>query len=637
MIQSPLHTDAMNRLCSKDHLELLDSIDRLRRQGINNYISLPQIIVCGDQSSGKSSVLEAISGVTFPVKGGACTRFPTELVLRRSSQVSASVSILRHDSESNSEQTRLSHFNEKLDGFERLPAVIESAKDAMGISVHGKAFSKDILRVEISGPDRPHLTIVDLPGLIHSETKHQSMSDIELIQDVVQTYMKEPRSIILAVVSAKNDFANQIVLKLARSADAAGTRTLGVITKPDTLISGSDSESLFISLATNQQVEFRLGWHVLKNMDTETGKWSLAQRDAKEAAFFLQGVWNELPQSLLGIDQLRHRLSKVLLGQIASELPSLVDEIERKYKTCSEQLAKLGEPRTNIEEQRHYLLQISQTFQSLVKTAVDGTYNGPFFEDPISERGYHQRLRAMVQNINQEFAEDITAGGHLREISDSVAGEGNNHEPVLLSRDEFVTHIQHLIGRTRGRELPGTFDPMIVASLFLEQSRPWEKIAQEHIHKTWKVVKRFLGLAVVHVADPGTSQSLMREVFEPELDKILETMRLKTVELLQPHQNGHPITYNHYFVETLQRVRSERTRSQVSEAAKKFFNISSGEEEHTQFKYTFSLTDLVTAITESTEPDMNRFAACEALDCMMAYYKVSTSPQRRSTVFLISD
>jgi hypothetical protein len=73
------------------------------------------------------------------------------------------------------------------------PNLIENAKAVMGISTHGRAFSNDILRVEISGPDRPHLTIVDLPGLIHSETKLQSAADVQLVQDVVQSYMREPR------------------------------------------------------------------------------------------------------------------------------------------------------------------------------------------------------------------------------------------------------------------------------------------------------------------------------------------------------------------------------------------------------------------------------------------------------------
>ncbi|KAL2048578.1 hypothetical protein N7G274_000490 [Stereocaulon virgatum] len=103
--------------------------------------------------------------------------------------------------------------------------------------------------------------------------------------------MKESRSIILAVVSAKNDdYANQIVLKLARIADSKGNRTLGVITKPDTLVPDSESEAMYVSLARNQDVEFRLGWHVLKNMDSETGEWSPIDRDVKEEAFFSQGI-----------------------------------------------------------------------------------------------------------------------------------------------------------------------------------------------------------------------------------------------------------------------------------------------------------------------------------------------------------
>lgn len=206
------NTQTLSGLCSEDQLELLDSVDRLRLQGLDHYVSLPQIIVCGDQSSGKSSVLEAISGVPFPVKSNLCTRFPTELVLRRTARIGVKVSIVPHSSLGLSEQSRLAGFNEKLDSFEGFPALIERAKAAMGISIHGKAFAKDLLRVEITGPNRPHLTIVDLPGLIHSQTKQQSADDVELVQEVVTSYMKQPRSIILAVISAKNDFANQIVL-----------------------------------------------------------------------------------------------------------------------------------------------------------------------------------------------------------------------------------------------------------------------------------------------------------------------------------------------------------------------------------------------------------------------------------------
>jgi hypothetical protein len=46
---------------SDEHLNLVDGIDALSRSGISDHVSLPQFVVCGDQSSSTSSCLEAIS------------------------------------------------------------------------------------------------------------------------------------------------------------------------------------------------------------------------------------------------------------------------------------------------------------------------------------------------------------------------------------------------------------------------------------------------------------------------------------------------------------------------------------------------------------------------------------------------
>lgn len=212
MVLTQLKTIGPESLSSSRHLQLLNSIDTLRSQGTDHYISLAPIIVCGDQSSGKSSVLEAISGVSFPIKSNLCTRFPIELVLRKTAHTGAFVTIIR-DQETNGDANHsVAPFEEKLDSYDDLPSLVEGATVAMGLLSSGKAFSNDTLHIEISGPNHPHLTIVDLSGLIHSETKHQSASDIELIQGVVKKYMRKQRTIILAVVSAKNDYANQIVL-----------------------------------------------------------------------------------------------------------------------------------------------------------------------------------------------------------------------------------------------------------------------------------------------------------------------------------------------------------------------------------------------------------------------------------------
>ncbi|KAK4221389.1 dynamin family protein [Podospora fimiseda] len=628
--------DALRNLCSKDQIVLLDAIDKLRAQGISNYVSLPQIIVCGDQSSGKSSVLEAISGVSFPIKSNLCTRFPTELILRRSSHTSARVSIVPHESRSESEREALRGFRAKLNGFDKLPDIIEEAKLAMGITTHGKAFAKDILRVEVTGPDRPGLTMVDLPGLIHSETKSQSASDVQLIQDVVEGYMKQQRCIILAVVSAKNDFANQIVLKLARKADPTGNRILGVITKPDTLTPGSASESLYLALARNQEVEFRLGWHVVRNMDSEKGSWTHSQRDKEESDFFRTGIWSELPPTSLGVGQFRTRLSKVLLGQIVAELPSLLEEIDRKFNTCQTQLNELGDPRASGFEQKQYLFQLAESYQSLVKASVRGDYIDSFFRPPKTEVGYQQRIRAVIQNINEDFAASMSLHGHHWEVTDAASPRSReeiaNHKPkgvMKVHREDFITYVEYLQKRTRGRELPGTFHPMLVADLFLEQSQRWESITRRHVENVWNGVNRFLELVIEYIADEPAYVSLQREVFKPAMQQVLEDMRSKTTELLRPHQNAHPITYNEDFLEELEKLRVERREKEFAEIIKKSVGIEPQvdlSDPKTKKDYTIStihLARMAKGLAIGTGMGLKRLAAEDTMDCLQAYYSVA--------------
>ena len=629
-----LQIETMNKLRSEDQLSLLNAIDRLRSQGISNYVSLPQIIVCGDQSSGKSSVLEAISGVPFPVKSSLCTRFPTELVLRRAAEAGACVSIVPHESRPEEEVRALRSFKEELAGFGDLPGVTEKATQAMGVSKYGKAFSKDILRVEISGPSRPHLTIVDLPGLIHSETKNQSSSDVELIQDVVRGYMGQPRCIILAVVSAKNDVANQIVLKLARSADPSGTRTLGVITKPDRLTPESNSEREFLSLARNQEVELRLGWHVLRNLDSEVEPGTMKERDQKESEFFQQGNWNKLPLSSLGVSTLRDRLSDILLTQIVTELPSVMQEIEAKFQIRQEQLDKLGDPRASLSDQRSYLFRLSQTFQILIKSAVDGTYSHSFFISAKSKTGRQQRIRAAIQNLNEEFASEISANGlHQRIVDDKDDDDDDDEESVAakenivtIYRGEFLSHIESLMRDTRGRELPGTFNPMIVTDLFLEQSQPWEGISRRHVERVWNAALRFLDLVTDHIADDSTSKMLQQEIFEPKMKRMLDALNRETTKLLDPHQHGHPITYNTGFSEALKKARRKRFVDEADDIVSDFFDIRKLSRSN-ELDGKWDLRDLVESLADArVSLNMKRYAAMEALDCLEAYYEVNNLP-----------
>lgn len=466
-------------LQSKDHEELLDIIDHLRGQGISRYIDLPQLIVCGDQSSGKSSVLEAVSGLRFPTKDNLCTRFATELILRRGPETSVKVTIVPGDQRTESERQKLEAFKSPTTALAEFVTIFGAAEEAMGLDQYAKAFSNDILRVEVTGPKQPHLTLVDLPGLFHAGNKSQSEKDAASVKSLVLSYMKKPRSIILAVVSAKNDYANQIVTKYARDLDRLGNRTLGIITKPDTLHEGSDSERSFVELAENKDVNFRLGWHVLKNRDYDSRDSSAEERDQAEADFFSQGIWTSLPPSHMGISSLKPRLSRVLKDQILSELPNLIGDVESSIKDCKGRLELLGGPRATIQEQRLHLLRVSQQFSSLVKATIDGVYVDSFFGDPKTNDGYGKRLRAVIQNTLIDFSDTIFRQGHAKDIIDKTKvaktgppDEKDDHAPIQISREAYIDEVQDLMKRTRGCELPGTFNPLIIGEMFFDQSKP---------------------------------------------------------------------------------------------------------------------------------------------------------------------
>ncbi|PGH28089.1 hypothetical protein AJ80_00346 [Polytolypa hystricis UAMH7299] len=615
-IDTNLDTSTLNGIWQSDQRTLLDEIDKLRLQGISEFVFLPQIVVCGDQSSGKSSVLEAISGVPFPRNDTLCTRFATEVILREAPVLGASVSIVPSQDASDSESEKLKAFKEALIGLDDLPGLIERTKDKMGISSTGNAFSKHILRVEISGPKKPKLTVVDLPGLIHSDSKQQSESDVELISNLVRSYMDNPRSIILAVVSAKNDFANQIILKRARVVDPKGLRTLGLITKPDTLPAGSDSEAEFLDLASNNNISFRLGWHIVKNRDYEQRHCSTEARDQFEADFFSKGAWKDLPRNMVGVGSLRDRLSRILLDQIKRYLPNLTEDIKSNIEESERKLAKLGDSRATLDEQRHFLLKLSQSFQGLCKAAVSGSYEDTFFGPPHLDNEYRKRLRAVVQNENISFEENMRKHGHHRIIlADGVVNGTESGDQIIMSRRESINWVRNILVRSRGRELPGSFNPLLVGELFQDQSSPWESITRKHVETVWNDTKRFLESALATLADDETFQA----VFTHFMDKRIHERHRKAIESLDRllvDRRRHPITYNHYYTETLQNMKDARRSEQLTHMLKTHLvnrDYISDEE----------VPAIVKSLMFHKESNMDDFASSELLDSMRAYYKVT--------------
>lgn len=153
---------------------------------------------------GKSSVLEALTEIRFPRADEVCTRFATEIILRRALTESLSVKINPDRGRPSAEQKDIEAFSYSVNDFSslttQLASVIEEAKVIMGIGGDSnervsKMFARDVLSIEISGPGRPQLTVVDLPGMIQND---DGTGDKELVDELTMKYIEQSRTICLA-------------------------------------------------------------------------------------------------------------------------------------------------------------------------------------------------------------------------------------------------------------------------------------------------------------------------------------------------------------------------------------------------------------------------------------------------------
>lgn len=594
-------------LGSTDHIRLLDAVDELRALGLGDHLDLPQLIVCGDQSSGKSSILSALSGFPFPVKDNLCTRFATEVILRRGPGKSIAVEIHPANDRSDEEKARLKAFDRSLDDMQKLPTIIEDAGNAMNLGRSGNAFSEDRLRLTLTAPDIIQLTIVDLPGLIHSPNKKQNVEDISMISNLVNRYMKQERSIILAIVSAKYDHAIQAVIERSREIDPLGRRTLGIITKPDKLDEGSGSEEAFIGLAKNESHHFDLGWHVVRNLG-ENENPATTNRDETERAFFRDTKWCSVDPARTGIEALQEHLSHILFFQIKRELPKLIKEIGFKLAASRRELEKLGPSRLTAQEQRRYLLDVFSKCQKKCCAGCDGQYEDPMFD--AVEAPPAVRLRAIERNDTEQFCRDFAKTGpnpaNTEGIVDSKTGR----------RMDTVEWIEEFMCDRRGLELPGTFNPLLIGQLFQVFSRPWARLSQEHIRHLLKRVYEAVIFVVPTVADSEAAEKIHSQVVRPIMSDITSAAQAKFDVLMNRQQ--YVTTYNHYFTETAARLRLDRWKKRAVAQMKKRFEMGNiaDMDEH-------NISWMLDALMPRDSAGMMRTAAEELFDYTQAYYKVS--------------
>jgi GTPase SAR1 family protein len=635
-------TTSLESLQSDEQRLVLDTVAQVRKCGLEGILALPQIVVCGDQSAGKSSVLEALTEIPFPRNDELCTRFATEIIMRRATVDSLTIRVIPDDSRTGSGRQSIEAFHESITNFGELPDIMEKAMEVMGIGKAGSqpcAFARDVLSVEIEGPSRPQLTLVDLPGLIQNETKGVTKADVELVREITDRYISQSRTICLAVVSATNDYANQGILSKVQKVDPKGERTLGVITKPDRLPAGSGTESAYIALARNEDIFFKLGWHVVKNRSFEEGKDTFLERNASEASYFRYSNFKCLPKESVGIDALRERLSHLLFEHVKQELPQLQSDLSQALDDSNTELAALGSPRTNAKDCKEYLTQLSVGFHRVCAAANEGHYEGPSFRYDTNEvfsaksRASVRRLRATIQKMNARFSDVLREEGHSYHIamSDdprddidlSLSVSSPASKPVRLSRSQAHSWVSDVVHRNRGRELPGSFNPLVVGELFWEQSVKWPDLAKAHVEEVAEVCRQFLMGLLEEMCPKDVISRVWSLHFEEALKKRNDAASDELGRIVYDHK-GYPINYNDSYTDIVRRFQQERERGRLSKAvedATSHNSLPGCHSNHTSAE--IDLSNALDGFLRVSEPDMEMDSYEEALDRLHAIYKVS--------------
>ncbi|KAK7421243.1 hypothetical protein QQX98_002375 [Neonectria punicea] len=531
-LESSLDTQGL----ANEQRGLLDLVDKLQFAQLDN-IKLPQIVVVGDQSAGKSSVLEALTGTPFPRDAGACTRFATEIRLRRAKETKLKVSIIPDKSRPFNEQSRLLQYGGDVSGDTPFETMMRDATELIAPkSIPGRFAARDILVVEKSGPDMPLLTLVDLPGLVRVANRDQSESDIQTIEVLSERYMKSSRTIILAVIGGNNDYVQAPILTKARHFDPTGSRTIGVLTKPD-MTERIGLEEKFIELVTNKDKEnnFKLGWYVLLNPGPGERMLSAEDRARKEAEFFTRGKWAHLPPQMWGIAALRQKLSTQLQRHIGKHVKTLRRQIQEALDGCEAQLKAMGAGKDTVEEMRFEMGELFTASSNLVTPAVHGNYKNPFgdnfFARQFNPKGTpSQKLRARVREETDRFVRRFRQHGRRVTFQENAPPDGTSAGNLPAaglvgdrSKKEFAElEVEPLLRQIRGNELPLDSNPRAVFILFSDYSRNWPVLAREHKDNLAVICHEFLADVIDHVWPMRMRDPLRMHFLEVQMNNLVE-------------------------------------------------------------------------------------------------------------------
>ncbi|KAF5095256.1 hypothetical protein D0Z00_003216 [Geotrichum galactomycetum] len=368
----------------------------------NDNLDLPQVVVVGSQSSGKSSVLENIVGRDFLPRGtGIVTRRPLILQLinipktelsaphgegSRPIQHSNTTSLPTFSIEFGSgvqTHTRLAQRvqheewgeflhapGHKYYDFGQIRREIEAETERVaGVN---KGVNRVPINLKIFSPHVLNLTLVDLPGLMKIPVGDQPTDIERQTRNLILEYIAKPNSIILAVSPANVDLVNSESLKLARQVDPQGKRTVGILTKIDLMDHGTNA----LDILSGAVYPLKLGFIGVVNrsqQDIHANK-QLSDSLLAEKEFFNSHPAYRHISHRCGTGYLAKQLNTTLMNHIRERLPDIKAKLNALIGQTEQELASYGDPSAEQPENKGaMLLQLMTSFATSFVASIDGT------------------------------------------------------------------------------------------------------------------------------------------------------------------------------------------------------------------------------------------------------------------------
>ncbi|KAJ1441760.1 P-loop containing nucleoside triphosphate hydrolase protein [Ochromonadaceae sp. CCMP2298] len=401
----------------------------------------------GDTSSGKSSLLSALSGILLPANDQITTRCPTRLRMENAEQRRASISVRwQFTSGYKSEAAyKLTHLSEEKDGasfYSNITSEIEKAQKAI-IDTSKLEVTRDIIEVEYCGPDCYNLTLTDLPGIVRVAGKGESASIIVDIQLLIKEYLENERCVVLAVVPANVDFHNSGIMADAEKYDPTTRRTIPVITKPDLIDKGAEGGVLKLLLG-EMTCTFQMGFHMVKcrgQAQLNEGV-TLEQGVEKEAQFFKnEDPWrkeSEKRADLFGVPALRRKLEALQMRMIQESIPSILRDIESEREGARGEVKRLGGVLATPSERRAHFSSATRRAMDSLKAQQAGQGSGvEKTSAAVQQEAYDEFGR---QILSKRLANVSLVEMGMRVVVSKADGEEGGRV-VALSADGSKVHV----------------------------------------------------------------------------------------------------------------------------------------------------------------------------------------------------